>query len=204
MTNRVFLCLLLVALAGCVAQPISNSVQWRTHHAAMLALQEWQLIGKMGYRADRDKGSAWINWRQLNTDFDVHLSGPFGTGTTRIHGGQNTAVLSRAGEDDITSHSAALLSQTLFGWALPVQHLSYWVKGIPSAQLPVTRSRLDQHQLLEQLEQGNWQLTFSRYQSTELGLLPGKIVAAYQSPAEQPLHIVLVIKAWNRPPAEGR
>ncbi len=202
MINRVSLCLLLVALAGCVAQPISNSVQWRTHHADMLALQEWQLIGKMGYRTARDNGSAWINWQQHNADFDVHLSGPFGAGTTRIYGGQNMAVLSQADKDDITSNSAADLSQTLFGWALPVQHLGYWVKGIPSALLPVTRSRLDQHQLLEQLEQGYWQLTFSRYQHTELGLLPGKISAAYRSPTEQPLHIVLVIKAWNRPPGE--
>ncbi len=203
MTNRALLWLLLIALTGCVSQPISNTVQWRTHHTDMLALQEWQLIGKMGYRTDRDNGSAWINWQQHNTDFDVHLSGPFGAGTTRIYGGQNAAVLSQAGKDDVTSSSAATLSQTLFGWTLPVQHLSYWVKGIPSAYLPVTRSRLDPHQLLEHLEQGHWQLTFSRYQLTPLGLLPGKIVADYHSPTEQSLHIVLVIKAWHRP-AEGR
>lgn len=203
MTNRVALCLVLIALTGCAAQPISNTVQWRTHNADMLALQEWQLIGKMGYRTDHDNGSAWINWQQHNADFDVHLSGPFGAGTTRIHGGKRAAVLSQAGKDDLTSNSAAALSQTLFGWTLPVQHLAYWVKGIPTTHLPVTRARLDQHQLLEQLEQGHWHLTFSRYQHTNLGLLPGKIVANYRSPTEQPLHIVLVIKAWHRP-AEGR
>lgn len=187
-------------LAGCVSQPSSTAtprLQWQTHNARMLNLQDWHLEGKLGYRSNGNGGSARVDWRQLGERFDVHLSGPFGAGITRIHGDDGGAVLSQAGRGDRLAPTPSALTEELFGWTLPVEQLRYWVRGVPDPHLPVAAFRVDAAGTLSYLQQQGWQLRFSDYGATVGGTLPGKIVANREIPGAIGIHVTLVIKAWD-------
>lgn len=188
-----------VILAGCANQPYPPAlpVAWKEHNTRMLGLRDWHLEGKLGYRGNGDGGSAWIDWQQSGEGFDVHLSGPFGAGTTRLHGDEGAAVLSQSGHGDRVAANPSLLTADLFGWTLPVEQLRYWVRGIPDPQLPVTALRLDAGGTLAYLQQEEWQLQFSDYSATAAGVLPSRIVANRNEPGTGAIAVILVIKAWR-------
>lgn len=159
---------------------------------AMQTIDNWQIKGKLAYRNDTDSGSVWFDWRQHGDEFTIHLSGPFGVGTVTIRGNAQTIILSQPGEADISSHSSSALTQRLFGWQLPVEQIRYWVRGIPSSSSTALIKTFNSEGLLDKLQEDNWKLTFSRYQTGPYGPLPGKIKGLSQQ-----LTFTLLLKEWS-------
>ncbi len=184
-------------LAGCAQQPRIDSMPWQAHSEQMQALQEWHLLGKLGYRRGADGGSAWIDWRQQGDSFSVRLQGPFGAGATHIHGDAQGAVLSQSGSPDESAATPAALTAELFGWTLPVEQLRYWVRGVPDPRLPVAALEVDARGVLIRLRQHDWMLQFLDYRATPAGSMPGRILAAHDAPDAPPLKVTLIIKSWQ-------
>jgi len=191
---------LVALLAGCASAPTpvgTPTVPWETHNKRVLDTQEWHLEGKMGYRGNGEGGSAWVDWRQTGASFEVHLSGPFGAGVTRLYGDDQGAVLSEAGHEDRIAPTPGLLTAELFGWTLPVEQLRYWVRGVPDPQLPVSAMDLNVQGVLGYLQQQGWELRFDDYRPTPIGILPGKILASRDSTEAGAIRVTLVVKAWH-------
>jgi len=206
-------CLLGIYLSACSftsQKPNTGIDNWQQHVANLSKLDQWQLEGKLGYRDSNDGGSAWLNWHQNREDFNVTLNGPFGTGTTRITGTQQHAQLQRAGHDPITASSPAALTEQLFGWQWPVEQLQFWARGIPAPNTPQQTVNHNLDGTLAVLEQSNWTLKFSNYQtithdqqnindpkttqgpSSNDWILPGKIKGQ-----KGEYHFTLIIKSWQ-------
>jgi len=176
-------------LGGCASWATRDSARlstasppgWQNHRAAMLAISGWHIKGKIGYRSDADAGSAWLDWRQHQEQFDLHLGGPFGAGTVQLVGDERSAILRQADEPEISAHSAADLSVKVLGWRLPVDALVYWIRGIPAPQQSHTEAHYTPDGALNRFEQSGWQLKLSRYRDTSAGRLPGKIIATRDS-----------------------
>ncbi|MFA5547150.1 MAG: lipoprotein insertase outer membrane protein LolB [Porticoccaceae bacterium] len=188
---------LALAIAGCATRlPAPETRAWTPHQQALLAMRHWQLEGKLGYRSPEQNGSALIRWTQNNDAFDLHLSGPFGAGATRISGDGQLAVLRQQGRDDIRAPSAGELTEWLFGWELPVAQMTAWVKGIPAPEPRAAQVTLNATGQLERLEQAGWQLQFDRFHPVGAQVLPGRIKGTRGDVA-----FTLVIKAWQ--PMDG-
>ncbi len=184
-------------LSACAQQTIRTHedknqpapASWAAHKKQMQAITQWHMKGKIGYRSPADGGSAWVDWRQQNDEFEMFLSGPFGAGVVRIFGNKHFATLRQADVEDISTRSAAALTVKLFGWQLPVDELAYWVRGIPAPRTAVTSRAFNAEGLLDNFEQTGWHLELSRYRDTGAGKLPGKVLATHDK-----LRFTLVIK----------
>lgn len=182
----------LALLAGCARVPSGAPVAWPAHRAAMAALEEWQLEGKLGYHTAQDAGSARLAWAQRGPWTEVSLSGPFGAGSAHIQAGPQGAVLRQPGRADRHADSAEALSREVFGWVLPARELRDWVRGIPFRGAPVQDIAFDGQGRLGALRQNGWELAFADYRETAAGFLPGRIDAD-----DGQLRLRLVIKSWQ-------
>lgn len=191
----IILLLLTILVSACtttIQQPTPNVSNWEQHVSQLEQLDQWLLEGKLGYRDNKDGGSAWISWSQQQDKFEVKLNGPFGAGATKIIGSNNFAELQRAGHDNITAQSSAALTELLFGWKWPVEQLQFWVRGIPApTSLGINLSH-NPDGTLALLEQSRWTLQFSNYQKMGNWVLPGKIKGQ-----QGDYRFTLVIKNWR-------
>lgn len=193
MPTRHLLIAAVLLLGACAHQPIETTAisDWQQFAARQQQLTDWRLEGKLGFRAPDDSGSAFIDWQQQQQLFDLHLSGALGFGATRLSGSPEHVVMTR-GDDTLAATNSTELTYQLLGMALPVESLTYWVKGIPDPNTPVlTQSHGDNGELTE-LQQAGWQLTLSRYQQHGDWLLPGRI-----SGQRNGVSFKLIIKEWQ-------
>ena len=176
---------------------------WSRHHEQMLGISNWHIKGKIGYESVSEGGSAWLDWHQQANQFSLLLSGPFGAGTVQIFGDNDIVTLRQAKAPDISALSAKTLARHLLGWELPIDELSYWIRGVPAPNALASEQHFNQQRLLSNLHQSGWQLAFSKYRHTETGIFPGKITAT-----QGETHFKLIIKEHliataNNPPLDG-
>ena len=189
---------LLLTLSGCSQFSTQEQLggsgtaeAWQSHKQQLTPIDAWQMNGKIGIRSEKESGSAVLFWLQRQDYFDIRLSGPLGQGSTRLTGRQNAARLEIANHGIYQASSAEALMQQQLGWSLPVEHLLWWVRGLPA---PSSKSQLqlDHNSLLSTLEQDQWRVEYLSYR-TENGLqLPERIKLSGAD-----LQITLVIKEWQ-------
>jgi outer membrane lipoprotein LolB len=155
------------------------------------ALNTWQLKGKLGVRSPQQATSANLQWLQNPHQFELKLSGPFGTG----------AVIARGNRDSIevvhnsTSYTGApdVLGQRILGVALPLDAITWWARGLPSPYAPpAVNSVTGSGGTPKSFQQAGWQLSFSSFQPTAGYLLPRKISGQFGD-----LSFKLVISNWS-------
>jgi len=169
--------------------PDQPKLDWVEHVRALTLMQEWQIKGKIGVRTADDGGSAYLDWSQSFDSFYILLSGPLGQGSTIISGNPFGARLENS-DGTYISESPEQLVLEHTGWNIPIHHLLYWVKGIPS---PQGTSELEYNELgtLKSLRQDGWSLEFDRYGKAMHTLLPQRIKISRED-----LKVTLVIKQW--------
>lgn len=164
-------------------------LNWVEHARTLTLLQEWQIKGKIGVRTADDGGSAYLDWSQSFDSFYILLSGPLGQGSTIVSGNPYGARLENA-EGAFISESPETLVEQHTGWSIPINHLLYWVKGIPS---PFGKSTQQHNPLgsLQSLQQDGWNLEYDRYGKAFDTLLPTRIKIK-----KGDLKVTLIIKEW--------
>ena len=186
---------LLIVLSGCSALSVQQPVavptgSWAEYQLEMAAITDWELSGKIGIRTPDDSQSANLYWQQLDQQYAIEMTGPLGQGGARIVGQPGDVKISIAGEGDYQASSPEALMYDTLGWAVPVQQIQWWVRGLPSPDSPF------QHQLsnnrLSQLQQDGWQVNYLRYSQHDRYTLPGKIRLSRDT-----LSITLIIKEWT-------
>jgi len=154
-----------------------ESAKWRQHYSRMLALTQWHVQGKIGYHGNQEAGSAWLDWQQQGDRFHLLLSGPFGAGTVAISGDSHEVTLRQPGHPDHIAASPAQLSIDVLGWELPIEELTYWIRGIPAPGASAQSRIFTEEVLLSSFQQAGWQLQLDKYRDTSAGRLPGKLRA---------------------------
>jgi|SRR5690554_2455309 len=185
-----------LGLASCARLPQAplEPVQWQTHRAQVEALQHWTVQGKVGLRSPEHQGSARLRWQQTPESYQIRLSGPLGAGAVLLSGSDDHAQLEQAGEAPLYASSAEELLYQSTGWHLPLAPLSFWIRGLPARDLPVDQLHFNEHHLLAELHQGDWQLYYSHYGLQGEVFLPGRIVARHSQ-----TQVTLVVHTWQLP-----
>ncbi|MCK5873422.1 MAG: outer membrane lipoprotein LolB [Alcanivoracaceae bacterium] len=182
---RLSLIALMLLLSACQTRlpvgPLPDSVD---------NLQNWNLSGRLGYRAGNDGGSASIDWRQRHPEGEIHFSGPVGIGSARLFWAPGSAELD-TGKEQLSAANSAELAWRLTGLWLPVEALQFWVRGLPWPDAVWEEQRNDLGQLTE-LQQLGWSLTFSDYLSSGALTLPQRIRASHDNQ-----RFTLVIRKWE-------
>lgn len=196
------LILSLLVISGCAHRGALTPPQdVQEHQRQLQAIGDWQLTGKLGIRTADDSGSASVKWLQQTANYQINLSGPLGQKSMIITGTPEKVRLEQTGEPAQEAKTAEALIKKSVGWTLPVTQLAYWVRGVPAPKLRITHLHQNDNGLLDQLSQGDWNITYSNYRDQTFNgkvlPLPGKITAEYQD-----VRLVLVIRNWRLGAAE--
>ena len=184
-----------VLLGACAVAPTAGppGERWALRRAALTALQDWSLTGNMGVLTEQQGWHASFQWTQEGQRYRIDLIGPFGQGRVRIEGdAQGVRVRTAAGQVLTAADPEQLLADAV-GVRIPVDGLSYWVRGLPD---PHRRSVLADDGLgrLTRLEQGGWVVEYPRYMSVAALELPAQIRAR-----KGDLNVKIVIQQWDLP-----
>jgi outer membrane lipoprotein LolB len=189
---------LITLLAGCAGLTSREALEgqgdaqsWQAHKQRVSLVDAWQINGKVGIRAPQDSGSGTLFWLQRQDYFDIRLSGPLGRGAARLTGRPGDIQLEVANQGRYQAASAEQLLREQLGLNLPVSHLFWWIRGLPS---PDSKSRLnlDSQSHLAQLSQDGWHVEFLSYAEQNGFWLPERIKLSGFD-----LHVTLVIKDWQ-------
>ncbi len=189
---------LIALLAGCAGLTSKEALEgqgdaqsWQAHKQRISSLDAWQINGKVGIRAPKDSGSGTLFWLQRQDYYDIRLSGPLGRGAARLTGRPGEILLEVANQGRYQAASPEQLLQDQLGLNLPVSHLLWWIRGLPS---PDSKSRLnlDGQSHLAQLSQDGWYVEYLSYAEQNGFWLPERIKLSGFD-----LQVTLVIKDWQ-------
>ncbi|WP_373187341.1 lipoprotein insertase outer membrane protein LolB [Halopseudomonas sp.] len=195
---------LLIVLAGILSACTSlhqretldfggDTAAWQAHRSAVQPVRSWTLQGKIGVRAPEESGSGTLTWIQQQGDYDIRISGPLGRGATRLQGNEQGVILDMAGQPTLRAASAEELLEQQTGWRLPVEHLLWWVRGLPAPD-SASRLQLDPQSRLARLSQAGWTVEYSRYQDVDGLQLPQRLQLSAND-----ILVTLVLTQWNLP-----
>ncbi len=177
---------------GMTDQPPAN---WAARSASLGRLDHWKLTGKLAVRQPSDSGTAIINhWIQDGEAYDLALSSSFlGMGSTRLKGVPGFIELTLPNGETYRSGEPESLVQAATGWQLPLENLTWWIRGLPS---PGSDYRLlfDEQGSLAIIRQDGWEIRYDRWQDflASYPALPARITAL-----KQDKRVRLVVSDWR-------
>ena len=191
---------LLILLAACATvsqhRPADPNAAWARRQSLLDNQQKWALNGKLAVVANQEGWYAGLRWQQNGPHFQIDLLDSFGRVVVRIKSGAAGVALIQRDGSTTTAPDAESLMQKLYGWALPVSGLRYWVLGIPgpgrASGTPAGRERIDDYGRLAELNQAGWAVDYKRYQSTDLIDLPEEIMVFGHE-----LRVKLIVSEWD-------
>jgi len=186
----VLLCsLLLAACATTRRAPVGPAEPWEQRASDLQRRSAWQLDGRAAVAVAAQGWQATLNWRQRGDSEEVHLSGPFGVGALVLERTADGLSLNGAPPSD------AVMSQLQekLGFELPLEHLRFWLLGVPdpSASFEVKRNEQDR---ASQLRQADWSIDYDRYMPVAGDLLPAHLVLSREG-----VRVRIAVDHWQWP-----
>lgn len=172
--------------------PIDQEEQ-SARRQALLALDVWQVHGRIAVRAGNEGWSAGFDWQQADKDYRIQLRGPFGQGALELKGGARGVWLTRAGQPAVFATDPEILLQQQSGWSLPVTGLAHWLRGVPDNKGNAISQR-DVAGRLISLQQRGWQIDYAEYQRYGVYDLPTRLVLQRDK-----LRVKVLIDRWELP-----
>jgi outer membrane lipoprotein LolB len=142
----------------------------------LLAFSHWNLVGRLAVSNSEDGGSGNFKWKKNKGDSQMDFHGALGRGAWRLDADEEGAELKLA---DGAIHRADSIDQLVriqLGWEIPVDKLSWWVRGL-AAPGEYQEWVIDEDGNLSELLQNGWTIEYGRYRSFEGISLPVKLVA---------------------------
>ena len=176
-------------LSACVTtRPAPVPAGWEQRVADLQALSAWQLDGRAAVAVGTQGWQATLNLRQRGAAAEVHLSGPFGVGALVLTRTADGLSLNGAPPSDAV---LAQLQERL-GFELPIDHLRFWLLGVPDPSAAFELKRNDHDRAL-QLTQGDWSIDYDRYMSVDGDLLPAHLVLSREG-----VRVRIAVDRWKR------
>lgn len=181
-------------LSGCQSTPQKASSDGLLQESQLVRAAHWEAEGKIAIQMANDRQSASFKWSQHKENYDIHLFGPFGQGTTWLRRTSRHVTLESAKTGLQKASSAEALMHDVLGWQVPVSNLQFWLRGLPAKKPRPTASTRDPAGYLIELQQEGWQVAYSRHKDFGGWWLPTRILAERGD-----LRLTIVIKHWRLP-----
>lgn len=169
-------------LPGCASVPPQepeSAAAVMAYQARLQVLQpidQWTLNGRLAISDGKEGGSGSIIWRSNGDRTRMSFHGAMGKGAWQLQADSLGARIELAsGEVHEAATVADLVVQEL-GWQVPIEALSWWVKGLAHPVQWESRE-LDEHGRLEKLSQFGWEVEFGNYAEVSGSMLPSKLTA---------------------------
>ncbi|MDJ0927566.1 MAG: lipoprotein insertase outer membrane protein LolB [Gammaproteobacteria bacterium] len=202
-TPRCLLITTAVLLVGCAVRPTipGTAIQWQERRDALLAVEAWQMRGRIAVKSGDDGGQGSVRWHQGGSSAWLRVSGPFGAGAYEITWDAERVVLTDGkGEVAAAYNGPDAVEQLLdeqIGWQFPAARARYWVLGVAA---PPGRGRpvYTDDGWLASLDQDGWVVSFDDYRERAGFWMPRKV--RLESPRGT---VKLVVDHWEPAPADS-
>jgi len=174
--------LLLMLLSACsTIRPVEVDQPARVHlyetkFDRLAIFSDWNMVGRLGVSNSEDGGSGHLSWRKNSSDSQMDFHGALGRGAWSLEADETGAQLKLADGTIHRAESIDLLVWKQVGWEIPVDKLSWWVRGLVAPGEYQGRLIDDQGNLSE-LVQNGWTIEYYRYRVIAGISLPVKLVA---------------------------
>jgi outer membrane lipoprotein LolB len=157
--------------------------------AALQRSSSWRLDGRAAVAAGTQGWQASLNWRENGAWAEVHLSGPLGIGSLVLKRMPDGLSLNGAPPSDAVLEQL----QARLGFELPIDHLRFWLLGVPDPSAAFMLERNDQDRA-SQLTQDDWTIDYDRYMPVDGDLLPAHLVLRRAD-----VRVRIVVDRWEPP-----
>jgi len=202
---RIWLLLPLILLLGACAsieleaipEGMTNQppADWSTRTYTLSRFDHWRLMGKLAVHQPSDSGTALINhWFQQGEAYDLALSSSFlGMGSTRLKGTPGFMELTLPNGETYRSNEPEKLVEAATGWQLPLEQLTWWIRGLPAPDGDF-RLLFEQGGQLAIIRQSGWEIRYDRWRQflPDYPALPARITAL-----KDEKRVRLVVSEWT-------
>lgn len=188
--------LIFLLICSCTTlQPLSpannQTLSWSERAQQLTTISKWTLQGVAGIRTAKNAWTASLFWQQQKSAYQLHLFGPLGMNRIQLAGNAEQVTLSTSSQAPITAQDAQSLLQQQLGWKLPVNHLQYWIRGIPAPDKKAKLTKDNFNHLLT-LQQDGWEINYQQYSNIDGIDLPTRL-----NLTNPQIQLRLVIKQWQ-------
>lgn len=177
---------------GMTDQPPTD---WSARSETLSRFDHWRLMGKLAVRQPSDSGTALINrWQQQGEAYDLALSSSFlGMGSTRLRGTPGFMELTLSNGETYSSSEPEKLVLAATGWQLPLEQLTWWIRGLPAPDGDF-RLLFTTNGHLAMIRQSGWEIRYDRWHRFLPGYpdLPARITAL-----KDDKRVRLVVSEWT-------
>ena len=202
---RACIALLLIAgLSACTTiqlEPLPEGLtdqppaDWQNRAAKLGQFDHWQLLGKLAVRQPSDSGTAIINhWIQEGEAYNLALSSSFlGMGSTTLKGMPGFIELRLSNGETYRSGDPEALIKAATGWQLPLQSLTWWIRGLPAPDGDF-RLLFDDKGELAMIRQAGWEIRYDRWHQPQgdKPALPARVTAL-----KEKKRVRVVVSSWQ-------
>lgn len=154
----------------------------------------WNLSGKLAISNDKDGGSGKLQWRENPGYTRMDFHGTLGRGAWRLEADRSGARLELADGSAYEDQTVDQLVQKQVGWEIPVESLSWWVRGM-AAPGGAEERWFDERGNLVRLNQDGWSIEFGKYRSFGEFEMPIRLTAM-----QAEWKVKLVVRRWELAP----
>lgn len=147
----------------------------------------------MGIQAEGQGGSLDVHWARAGEEFDIRLIAPLGSGTTRLKGDDQLVEAVLPNGEKVSGTPAELLARG-FGVDIPVDALSFWVRGIAYGG-DYRGASWDENGDLFEIRQRGWRVEMSRYQEVAAYRLPTRFYLEQER--NEDINVRFIVRAWT-------
>ena len=193
MKSFAFLPILL--LAGCAAlppQPVAEPPSYLPHLQKIQAIRHFEVVGRIAILTETKGFSGTMRWYHREEGDEIAFYSPVGSQLGQLHINEDKVVLTTGNHETFEARDAATLTQKTLGWSLPLEGLSDWVLGRPSAADEAEILSWDEAGHIARMRQSGWDIEYPGYREADGCQLPAKIVMRSSK-----LDLKLVIENWQ-------
>jgi outer membrane lipoprotein LolB len=180
-------------LSGCASlpTPANAPLSWAQRLAALQAITQFELAGRLAASNGSEGFSAGLRWHQQDQRATIDLSAPLGFGAAHIQQLGDTLQLTTSKGLTLDGTAASDELAATLGFEPPLASLRFWILGASDPGSDAQQS-LDTQQRLARLRQGGWQVDYADYVLVQQQWLPRRLTVTRGS-----LRLRLVVNSWQ-------
>lgn len=164
---------------------------WQQHALQLQKLLSWELSGRVMVSTADDSGQLTMHWAQQDSHYDIRLIAPFGQGSVRLQGRPGKVRMDSSDfEKPLLASDAEQLLQRHLGMQVPLQAMRFWLRGLPAPG--PHHYELNEYGHIARLQQGEWDITMSKYREVAGVSLPYKVRVSGKR-----TRVNLVVGSWH-------
>ena len=176
---RLIIFSLFVLLSACAGKPLNTVVDnnWQLRQQQMSKIEQWTVKGRIGVKTPEQGFTSNLSWQHLSDKQQFRIYGSFGKTYAELIQSATGATLELSDKEIYQSTDVEQLLHQVLGYPLPIEHLEYWILGLP---YPGNDSDLtfDKSGHLQTISYQQWKISYKKYKrfaSFDGLYLPSKI-----------------------------